>query len=387
MATDESRSKCFSPFSNRTNDVNSTDLNSIGHNMDFYKPSDVKLIYPYGITAIYAASICFWFILMYIYSPTTDPHPSRVTIQSTSDNVSDDLQIDLAATSPRTPTLSFSGSIRGRNSFSSQRFGEKNTPGISRTASIASKSTNGVMDTLDIPRKARQYPQSPLAMESSSEQSKKEQIKQQLKWYQFENPYQGLVIALAIGYFHMQYGLELTFGSFLTAFSVNSNVNMSSRDGAQVTFIYWASFTFWRLFTIFYIRYTGPRLGIMMNLAILVIGNIIMIPFGFYNEWALYTGVVLIGIGQSPLWGSMFGLLEIYFPVTSRITASIMTSAALGEFIFPAILAKYMQCQAIVFIYITLVCSICTVSFFLSVITVCKYKMNPSLDPNRVSTH
>lgn len=320
-------------------------------------------------------------MLMYIYVPNTDPHPSRIT--NSDDSPANDLAVDLTIISPRTSSLSFSGSIRKRHdTIASEKFAHK----TSRSTSIAS---NRQLDSVVNPNFHNSFSRQISIISDSFKEdfdvNSKEEVKVPSKWFQIENPYKALVVVLAIAFFHVLYGLELTYGSFLTPFSVNSDVRMDTREGAKVSSIFWASFTFWRLITVFYIGYTGPKLGILINLVILAVGNVIMIPFGYTHEWALYTGTILIGLGISPLWGSMFGYIETYFPVTSRMASSMMTSAAIGEFIMPAVLAKYMDCQSIVFIWITLATSILTIVTFLFILLICEYKMTLSTTTN--STH
>lgn len=353
--------------------------------------SEVQLIYPYIIITVYAVVILIWFILMYIYCPQLPPHPSRGggevkrAVGGHDESGKEDLcdAFDLTAISPRTHSISFSDSIRRRHdSTVSHKLAEKVGPdGVSRQVSIVSGRTmSRQVSTVKSEELFKTMSQKKL--NSRAQEMMQSQEEAADKWYKLQNPYQAVIIVLAIAFVHVYYGLELTFGSFLSAFSVNSNIHMGTREGAQVTSIFWAAFTFWRLFTVFYISFTGPQLGILLNLAILAVGNIIMVPFGFNHEWALYGGVVLIGVGISPLWGSMFGFLELYFPVSSRVASAMMTSAAIGEFIFPAILAKFMECQAIVFIYITLVCSIFTICVFMLILLVCRYMMEPSPDEN-----
>ena len=298
---------------------------------------------------------------MYIYIPHTDPHPSRLE-HSTSGSNDADSPIDLTAMSPRTPSLSFRGSIRKRHdSIASERFAGRS---VSRPVSPLSKNN----DNLDT-------------------RITRSQGKIAKKWYQLEDPSKALTVLLASIFIHVYYGLELTFGSFLAPFSVSSNVHMNSREAAQLASIFWAAFTFWRLFTIFYIGFTGPRLGIVINLGIIAAGTIVFVPWGYSETWALYAGTVLIGVGVSPIWASMFGFLESYFPVTSLIASAMMTCAAIGEFVYPAILAKYMECQSIVFVYIILICSVLVVTFFSLIFIITHYKMKPNTDPGRVSHH
>lgn len=313
---------------------------------------------------------------MYIYVPTTDPHPTRLENTRVNQVEIDESPIDLTAISPRTPSLSYNGSIRKRHdSVASQKYADRS---LSRQISTVSKEVRGDCD--DVLKQHRSHLQSRLDQMKIAERVKR------TKWYTIENPMKASVVVLANVFIHAYYGLELTLGSFLAPFSVNSNVHMNTREGAQLSSIFWAAFTFWRLFTIFYIGFTGPRLGIIINLFIIAAGAVVLVPWGFNESWALYAGTILIGVGISPLWGSMFGFLESYFPVTSRIASSIMSSAAVGEFVYPAILAKYMECQSIVFIYIILISVVFVLTVFPAILFITT-KMTPASNTGSSSAH
>lgn len=398
--SDDHSSKCNFEFDSKetTTETYENVTRTPGHSIEDFTPADLRLIYPYCVITVFSVIIIIWFIIMYWKVPTTPEHPSRAKDKSTE---STETPVDITKFSPRTGSLSFNGSIRKRHdSYTSQKLAEKVlNQNLSRNESVSyavnestkHSSSNKVSCKSDdltdqIVTLGNSYLKHDLKDENKTKSSTEAIISSSTsKWYKIENPAKAVVIVLAIAFLHVYYALELTFGSFLTVFSVNSDIKMNSRDGAQVTSVYWAAFTFWRLFTVFYIGFTGPRLGILINLAILGIGVVIMVPFGFTHEWALYAGAILIGVGISPLWGVMFGFLESYFTVTSRICSCMMTSAAIGEFIFPAILAKFMDCQPMVFIYLTLAASVLTIVIFLAIVIVCHYKLTP--EPNRISTH
>lgn len=190
-----------------------------------------------------------------------------------------------------------------------------------------------------------------------------------------QDPWKLCIIIMAVAFMHIYYGLEITFGSFLTTYTAKSDLHLDTKVGAQLTSLFWACFTFWRLITIFYISYTGSELAIFISLAIMLLGNIIIVPFGNKYAWALWLGTGTIGIGVSPLWASMFGFLEDYFPVTSRIASSMITAAMVGEFFFPVIIAKYVDCYPMVFAWVTLVCSLCMPVLFIAIVILCRFKL------------
>lgn len=346
---------------------------------------------------------------MYIYYPVTPPHHTRETTTGDNNQINNDNQpFDLTAISPRNHSISYSGSIRKKHdSMVDKKYGEKSNVTVQISTISTYKTdqnesnlykTNRALSTIkedQFTHKPKWYQfinRSKLPQTSTSKNDirsylveKKEQICNRLKFLKFEFTYKLLVIILSIIFVFFYYALELTFGAFLTVFAYNQ-INMETPEGAQMTAIYWFSFTFWRLFAVFYIKYTGPKFGILINLAILLVGVSIITPFGYIYKWALYTGSILIGIGISPLWGSLFGFLETCFPVTSKIASSMMLSSAIGEFVFPVIMAQYIQLIPMIFIYVTLSCSLCCILIFLLILFVCKYKLNKSTKTLRISS-
>ncbi|KAI1281206.1 Major facilitator superfamily domain-containing protein 4A [Halotydeus destructor] len=96
-------------------------------------------------------------------------------------------------------------------------------------------------------------------------------------------------------------GLEIGMGSFATSFAVKSDNHLSKRVGAYMTSLYWFTYTFFRLFALLFINRISISLNIALELGILVLANIILVPFGNSSEWCLWVGVALIGIGTSTL--------------------------------------------------------------------------------------
>lgn len=70
-----------------------------------------------------------------------------------------------------------------------------------------------------------------------------------------------------------------------------------------------------------------------MELGIIVLANVVLVPFGNTYEWALWSGVAILGVGMSSIWASIFGYLEEFFPVTSRMAASFTVAATFGELV------------------------------------------------------
>jgi hypothetical protein len=176
-----------------------------------------------------------------------------------------------------------------------------------------------------------------------------------------------IAVILTMVLSHVYYGLELAMGSFLVPFSVESDLKLSKAEGTKLTSLFWATFTFWRLTAIFYIEYIGNEMNIWLSLITILIGNVLLIPFGNTNELCLWIGVAIIGLGTSSMWSCMFGYLESYFPVTSKIASALIVSALIGEFIFPLLISYFIASDPMVFMWVTLALSFSLILSFIAV--------------------
>ena len=144
-----------------------------------------------------------------------------------------------------------------------------------------------------------------------------------------------VVIVLATLFLHVYYGLEIAMASFMTTYAVKSDLKLSKATGAMITSVYWSTFTFFRLVTVFYVNMIGPEKNIIFELIIVMVANCFLVPFGDTYPWCLWVGAALIGMGMSAIWASMFAYLEQYFPLSNKICATFTVFACVGELIFP----------------------------------------------------
>lgn len=192
-----------------------------------------------------------------------------------------------------------------------------------------------------------------------------------------------IAIALVCLYMLIYLGIELTFGQYLTCFGVKSDLHLSKERGAEITSTYWATFTIFRLFTAFYISYIGPEGNVAMNTVIMLLGNVCLMLFGSRYEYGLRAGSILMGMGSSSTFGSVYGYLEIYFSVTPTIGSLIVVSLTVGEMVFPAILSQYLEEYPNIFLDVTLICTLALAIIFPLIVIVCKLKLGQNNIANR----
>ena len=86
-----------------------------------------------------------------------------------------------------------------------------------------------------------------------------------------------------------------------------------------------------------------------------------------------------MGMGCSSLWGSGFGCLEDYFPVSPRIGSLIVIATGFGEIIFPLIISAYIKTYPNILLVITLICSLSMAFIFAMFLLICKMKLQIKL--------
>ena len=188
--------------------------------------------------------------------------------------------------------------------------------------------------------------------------------------------YKYLVIGLMMCFMPIYYGVELTFGSYLASFAVKGDLKLSKGAGADVTSLYWAMFTFFRLSTVFYIDLIGAEKNILMNIAMILAGNASLIPLslGYQSSWCLWLGSALMGTGCSSIYASVFAFLEMYFSVSPKAASFILVSTSIGDFTVPFIMSFFMEDYPNVFVIVTLLFSLIMSFIFVTAVIVCKLK-------------
>ena len=202
--------------------------------------------------------------------------------------------------------------------------------------------------------------------------------------------YKVLLILMAAAFMHIYYGLQISFGSFLPTFTVKStsarlaNQNITNIDtaihdakieGAYLCTLFWLACTLIRIPAVFVLNRLAHDKSILISLGIILVSNIILVPFGNEYTISLWIGVPLIGIGMSVIWGCMFGFLEYFFPISSFIGSRIIMSAIVGEFVFPVIISSFISQTPQILLWVVLFCS-CTITIiFLLMMLISKSKM------------
>lgn len=305
---------------NETMTITSTNSNLIELEKEIFYPEQVRLVYPYTILAIVSALSAAFTLLIWFYEPETTGHPSRLP--------------DLSNHHEPVPQEE--------------------------------------VETNHVQLEVAVVPGEGESKQVDQEEEEEGNNHRQTRSYKC---YKVLTILLVMLFMHTYLGLEISFGSYLTTFVVKSGLPLTKSDGAHITTTFWATFTLFRVLTVFYIEYVRTEANILASLVIILLANCFLVPFGDTSVPFLLTGVCLIGIGTSSVWASLFGYMEEFFPVTSFIGSLIVISAVTGEFVFPYVISNFIDHYPRILIWVTLFCSVSTSLLFLLIMLLCRVKL------------
>ena len=169
-------------------------------------------------------------------------------------------------------------------------------------------------------------------------------------------------------------GIEIALGSYLTPFAVGCDMHLSKKTAALMSSAYWASFTFGRILILPILNYIGVFYCLILSLALVLLSNVFLFPFGGTLEWALWSGIIINGLGLSPIWASFFAFIDSKIPCTSTFTSLIVLAACLGECVVPIIVSAFINDDPRMFLWIILGASLCMVgTFFILLILLYAY--------------
>ncbi|KAI1304106.1 hypothetical protein HDE_01826 [Halotydeus destructor] len=175
-----------------------------------------------------------------------------------------------------------------------------------------------------------------------------------------------IVVMVAAMFMFTALGFEVGMGSFITSFAVMSDLHLTKQVGAYMTSLYWAMFTSFKLIAVGVSDKIGPYCSIIIDLIVLIVANAFLLPFGNSVQWCLWIGVSLVGVGTSSIWAALFGFLDNYVPVTSKIASFLIVSACVGEWVFPTIMGYAVETHPQIFLWVLTLCTLlCCILFFI----------------------
>jgi len=149
--------------------------------------------------------------------------------------------------------------------------------------------------------------------------------------------YKITVFSLLFLFIFIYVGLEFAFGSLIFTASVKGKLNFSKSNAAVLTSVYWAAFTFMRLFSVT-LALLKVRASVMMsmNLSGSFLAATIMLFFP-HNSTAIWLGSAILGASYASIFPTTMVWLGEHVETSGKATSVIVTGGTLGNTILPAV--------------------------------------------------
>lgn len=189
------------------------------------------------------------------------------------------------------------------------------------------------------------------------------------------------VIGLIAIFLHALEGLQVTIGTMLPVYAVKA-MHFDKATAAIITSVFWTTFTFFRLFAIFYVDIIGVQLNLFLSLGLVLCSNGLLLPlaFGATSPWLLWAGISLAGIGLSSQWASSFGWTESNFPVTSRIATVFTLANCVGEFDLPFFVGFMIEDYPNVLIWTIFGSTLALITVFSAASYLCRFHLKAKVE-------
>lgn len=147
---------------------------------------------------------------------------------------------------------------------------------------------------------------------------------------------------------------EGTYFQYSASFVTKSDLHPDESTAALYASAIPISFTIFRGMSIFLALKLTPEAMILIDLIIVLAGNLMVFFFVNTNAWLLVFGFVLLGAGFSSVFPSYFPFLERHGFVVTDLIGSILTfSAGVSLVLAPSVIALYIDTTPMVLVYFT----------------------------------
>ena len=108
-----------------------------------------------------------------------------------------------------------------------------------------------------------------------------------------------------------------------------------------------------------------PQQMLYFNFILIDIGALIIWSGGWKTESMMWIGSVLIGVGFSSTYASIYTFLEHQISVTNTIGSIFLFTGGLGTALFPILVGAYICTDSLILIYLCICCAQISLVLFL----------------------
>jgi len=153
-------------------------------------------------------------------------------------------------------------------------------------------------------------------------------------------------------FFFFYVGMEVTYGTFVSTFGVESALGLSRQQGSDITAIFWGSFAVMRGIAIVAAIWVVPSIIMAASFLCCMVGSICLAIWGQSSIIFLQVGTGALGVGAASIYATGLLWFEQRVAVTNKIGALFVLSASAGCDVFPIVVGQFIGKHPMVFMYV-----------------------------------
>lgn len=149
--------------------------------------------------------------------------------------------------------------------------------------------------------------------------------------------YKSTLLILLFTLILLYVGAEVTYGTYIFAYAVKSDLNFSKEKATIISSVFWGTFAFFRFFSItLSLCKVSPSIMLTTNLTGSLIASLIVV-IGATNEIAMWIGSALLGISFASIYPNIVNWLIRHGPATGKATSVLSAGAVIGDMSLPVL--------------------------------------------------
>lgn len=169
--------------------------------------------------------------------------------------------------------------------------------------------------------------------------------------------------------FGVLFSITVGFGQ---AFGVKSSLRIEKRKAALISSTYWIAYCSSKIVFVVFSTIIKEKIMVVSSAILLLIGIILSFSLAHSIEICLWSVAFLVGVGFGPLFTVAFASLEKYFRVTGRHTSLIYMTVVAGESIHVPIVGTFIDDWPGIYLYYSGMLSAVFLAGFIAMPYVCK---------------
>ena len=179
-------------------------------------------------------------------------------------------------------------------------------------------------------------------------------------------------------------GLEVTYGNFIFAYSVNSQLGFTKQQAALITAVFWGSFTFFRFFAFPLTLCKVPTWVLLfINVGGGLLGSIVLVIWPV-TPTAVWIASSILGCSMASIFPNVMVWLSEHGPSSGKATGLLIVGATVGDVSLPAIVGTLVTMSSTIALpYFTLSAMLLCTVLLIVLLVVSKFWTNHYLRTKR----